>query len=544
MLGHYGGVAVSGQARDGVQLRRTDNNERFVAFAFAAADLVAEIDQAGTITYAAGAYRSRFGTLPEAWVGRSVYDMVAPVDHEALGTAMMMLSERGRLLPWMIRLANKQRTEAAFAGLRLAPEGRPMRMCVTFALLPAPVASGQGQSSPASLARATEARLRAGLACEMGLLEIEASDSDAVRPALEALVPDALASEIAPGRFGLLGSNASGKDLMKVAAALESLLHDQGVAATVSSRQLSIDADGLTQRQAARALRQALDAFARDGSCGLTAAGFEGGLASYVQGAMEHAGAMRRAISDRKFTLMYQPIVSLTTRELHHVEALLRPQPVPGCPANNPQDFVLLAETVGLASELDLAVAGMACDAAVRASVPVAFNLSGQSMQDATFRDRLVAKLIAHPARKAKKLAVEMTETAQLEDLGEAAKTAQMLRDMGIPFCLDDFGSGAADVRVLRAIPADIVKLDGSYVSGIVTDGRERAFVTGMVEIARAAGAEVVAERVETQAEADALRAIGADYGQGWLFGKPGALPVPTPVAVAKRRGEMQESWG
>ena len=142
------------------------------------------------------------------------------------------------------------------------------------------------------------------------------------------------------------------------------------------------------------------------------------------------------------------------------------------------------------------------------------------------FRDRLTAKLIAHPARRAKKLAVEMTETAELENIAEAAKTAQMLRDMGIQFCLDDFGAGAADVRVLRAIPADIVKLDGSYVAGIVAEGRDRAFVTGMVEIAHTAGAAVVAERVETEEEAAALLAIGVEYGQGWLFGRPGPLPT------------------
>ncbi len=165
-------------------------------------------------------------------------------------------------------------------------------------------------------------------------------------------------------------------------------------------------------------------------------------------------------------------------------------------------------------------------------------------MQDPAFRDRLIARLIAHPARRAKKLAVEMTETAQLENIAEAAQTAQMLREMDIPFCLDDFGAGAADVRVLRAMPADIVKLDGSYIAGIVNDGRERAFITGMVEIARAAGASVVAERVETEAEADALLAIGVDYGQGWFFGRPGPLPVPAIVAPARRRGEMQESWG
>ncbi len=534
---------VAGQPKDGVQLRRADSSERFVAFAFAAADLVAEVDPAGLITYAAGAYRSRFGSVPEQWVGRPLQDMVAPADHDALSTALTMLAHRGRLLPWVVRLANPQRTEVALAGLRLAPDGRPVRMCVTFALPPSPLATGATLGSSHSLARATEARMRAGLSCEVGLLEVEGSSSEAVGPALEALAPDSLASEISPGKFGLLGPSANPSDLVKVAASLESLLRDQGVEATVSSRPLPVDSHGLTQRQAARALRQALDAFSRDGVAGIREGGFEGGLASYVQGAMEHVGAMRRAISERRFAMAYQPIVNLTTRDMHHVEALIRPAPVPGCPANTPQDFVLLAETVGLASELDLAVASMACDAAMRSTVPVAFNLSGQSMQDPAFRDRLIAKLIGHPARKNKKLAVEMTETAQLEDIAEAARTAQMLRDMGIPFCLDDFGAGAADVRVLRAIPADIVKLDGSYVSGVDKDGRERAFVTGMAEIARASGASVVAERVETEAEAAALQAIGVDYGQGWLFGRPGPVPVPQGMPAIPRNGELQEAF-
>ena len=532
-----------GQPKEGVQLRRSDSSERFVAFAFAAADLVAEVDSAGSITYAAGAFRSRFGSVPEEWVGRPLADMIVPADHDALATALMMLAERGRLLPWMVRLANPGRTEVALAGLRLAPEGRPVRMCITFALVPSPLATGVHLASPQALVRATEARMRTQ-SCTMGLLEVAGGGTEAVGPALEALVPDTLASEISPGKFGLLGPSSAGPELVKVAASLEALLRDRGVAATVSSRQLSLDAHGLTQRQAARTLRQALDVFSRTGLDGLASGGFEGGLAGYVQGAMGHADAMRRAISERRFQLVYQPIVSLETGAMHHVEALIRPAPVPGCPAGTPQDFVVLAETAGLASELDLAVAGLACEAATRSTVPIAFNLSGQSMQDPIFRDRLVATLINHPARKTKMLAVEMTETAQLEDVAEAARTAQILRDMGVPFCLDDFGAGGADVRVLRAMPADIVKLDGSYIAGIENDGRERAFVTGMVEIARASGAEIVAERVETEAEADALRAIGVDYGQGWLFGKPGALPVRTPTPVGRRRGQLQESWG
>jgi EAL domain-containing protein (putative c-di-GMP-specific phosphodiesterase class I) len=146
---------------------------------------------------------------------------------------------------------------------------------------------------------------------------------------------------------------------------------------------------------------------------------------------------------------------------------------------------------------------------------------------------------------------VEMTETAEVENLPEAARTAEALRAAGVPFCLDDFGAGTADVRVLRALPADVVKLDGSYVPGVVHGGRERAFVAGMIDIARAAGAEVVAERVESEAEADALRAVGVTYAQGWLFGRPGPLPsaaearptAPHRPGTARRRGE-QETWG
>lgn len=530
------------QLKDGVELRRADTSERFVAFAFAAADLLAEVDYDGVITYAAGAYRSKLGSAPETWVGRPLHDMVAPADHEALDTALAMLAERGRLLPWTLRLAGRQRTEVAVAGLRLAVQGRPPRMCITFALPPAPLGGVMQATSGYALHRAAEARLRAGNSCELGLLELDGPASgialDVVGPALESLAPDALTSEISPGRFGLLGAGGGPSDVAQVAAALERFLRDQGVSATVAAQRLPVAADGLTRVQAARALRQALDTFARGGLDGISTAGFAGGLAGYVQGAMQHAAAMRLAIKQQRFKLLFQPIVSLADRKPHHLEALLRPEPVPGCPANTPQDFVLLAETIGLATELDLAVVGLACDAAIHSPYPIAFNLSGQSIQDATFRDRLVAKLIGSPARKAGKLVVEMTETAQLEDVAEAAKTAQILRDMGLPFCLDDFG---ADVRILHAMPADIVKLDGSYIAGITSQGRERAFVAGMIEIARAAGAAIVAERVETEEEADALRAIGVDYGQGWLFGRP--APLDPQAAPARRRGIIDEKW-
>ncbi len=116
----------------------------------------------------------------------------------------------------MVRLANRQRTEVALAGLRLAPDGRPVRMCVTFALPPEP--GGEHRVRPApptALARATEARMRAGLSCEMGLLEIDGSIAEAVGPALEALAPDSLASEIAPAGSACWGPTPPASDLVQ-----------------------------------------------------------------------------------------------------------------------------------------------------------------------------------------------------------------------------------------------------------------------------------------------------------------------------------------
>ncbi len=515
---------MSDQAANLVHLRRADNSERFVAFAFAAADLVAETDLSGVLTFAAGAFRSRFGRPPEAWVGGHVRDLVSPADHEALESALLMLAERGRLLPLTIRLANASRTQVALAGMRRTPEGRPNRLCLTFAVLPAPAGRVMQASSTHAFARAAEQRMRAGTALDLALLEVSGSTVDAVGSALESLAPDAVASEIAPGRYGLVGGESS-TPLKGLASLLETALRDQGVTATVSSRNLTLAEEGLSGTQAARALRQALDAFARSGTIGLDAAGFTSGLASYVKDAMQHSEAMRRAIGQRRFNLMFQPIVELSTRRLHHYEALIRPLPVPGCPADTPQEFVVLTETIGLTVELDLAVVNLVCEAAARSAVPIAFNLSGQSMQDPGFRDKLMARLVREPARKAGRLVAEMTETAQLENIPEAAKTAQLLRDLGVPFCLDDFGAGGADMRVLRSIPADIVKLDGSYIAGVTAEGRERSFVAGMIEIARAARAEVVAEWIETEEEAAVLLAMGARYGQGWLFGRAENLP-------------------
>ncbi len=540
--------------------RRAENHERFVAFAFAGADMVVETDLDGKVTYAAGSFHDKYGKAAEWFIGRAVRELVAVVDHEALHSALSLLVERGRLQPLMIRLSDPARTQLSLAGIALPTQAHPLRLNLSFGRPAAPLASPPRVGTPHALARMTEARLRAGTPCDLGLLEIlgsggvTVSSSENIGRALEIVAPDVITSEIAPGRFSLLGSEGTEAELLSIATLLEEVLRRQGVEVSVAARHLSLSAEGLTPIQAARALRQALNVFAREGAAGLGEAAFHGGLAGYIRRAGAQAASLRQTIRRNHFSLVFQPIVSFTDRSLHHFEALIRPDKVPDRSFYEPQDFVMLVEALGLADELDLEIARLACEAAGKAAAVVAFNVSGQSVQSAGFRDRLVHLLGASEASKAGLVIVEMTETAEIDDVEAAASTAEALRSLGVPFCLDDFGAGATDIRLLRALHPNIVKLDGSYIPGVTQGGRERALVAGMVEIARGAGAEVVAERVETEAEADALRRLGIQYGQGWLFGRPGALPEERtgqpgvasgfPGRLSIRRDSERETWG
>ena len=156
--------------------------------------------------------------------------------------------------------------------------------------------------------------------------------------------------------------------------------------------------------------------------------------------------------------------------------------------------------------------------------VRIACNLSGLSVQSPAFRERLLKRLDAEPAL-VPRLLVEITETAEIEQEAEAIATVEALRARAIPICIDDFGAGAAAFRYLRTFRVDYVKIDGLYVENARRGAQDRGFLSSMVDLARNVGAQVVAERIETEEDAAAMLELGIGFGQGWLFGRPGRLP-------------------
>jgi EAL domain-containing protein (putative c-di-GMP-specific phosphodiesterase class I) len=145
-----------------------------------------------------------------------------------------------------------------------------------------------------------------------------------------------------------------------------------------------------------------------------------------------------------------------------------------------------------------------------------------------------------------RRISVEFTETAEIEDLQAVAETAARLRGVGVSVALDDFGTGTAGVDVLRAVEPDVVKIDGSFTSGITSSKRARAMLQGMIGVARSASDRIVAERIETEDEARMLLSMEVDEGQGWLFGRPKGLPLRAPGASREvgRAKEVREVWG
>ncbi|MEJ1975346.1 MAG: EAL domain-containing protein [Acetobacteraceae bacterium] len=519
-------------------LPKSAQTDRFLAFAFAASDLLVEVQADGVVGFATGAFQVRFGLAPEAFTGRHIRNLFASADHRALDLALSITTMRGRLPPLILRLSDAEATPMVVSGMVLPTSLG--RLCLTLGRLPSLPAPDSALETPAHFARAAEARLRGDEPGAIGLVELEgwsttrsnvpAETQRALHAEITAVLgrlggPGAVAGEIAEGRYGVLSPEAP--DLQALAGGLESVLRAHvGMSGTrVQSTGIELDRNGLTGVQAARALRFALARFADGGAKATAAAGFGDGLADFIASAELRARAIRSSIAEGRFRLAFQPVVSLATREVHHYEALLRPIFTPGSTIQNTQDFVTFAEAVGLSEELDWAVMQQAV-IAMRDSphVSVAVNVSGLSMQSSTFRDRMMG-LLAAPGAPSGRLLVELTETADIEDVPSAAASVAGLRAASVPVCIDDFGAGSAAFRYLREFRVDYVKLDGAYVRGALHNAREHGFLLSMVELANFVGAKVIAEMIESEPQAQLMRDMGVQFGQGWLFGRPGALP-------------------
>jgi len=236
-------------------------------------------------------------------------------------------------------------------------------------------------------------------------------------------------------------------------------------------------------------------------------------------------------------------VVSLADGSLHHHECLIR---FDG--DQSPFAMIRMAEELDIIEDLDCAVAEetvkrLRVDKSGRSRL--AFNASGRSIISPTFIGAL--EQLAQGGTLARRLIVEVTESAAIDDLGLARRHIEALQTLGIEVCLDDFGKGASSFAYLQQLPIDVVKIDGAYVRELTSSGRDDAMIRHLVSLCRELDVATVAEMVETQAVEDILRRAGVDYAQGWLYGQPSdepRSPSKHSGAPAARRRGVVEQWG
>jgi diguanylate cyclase (GGDEF)-like protein len=235
-------------------------------------------------------------------------------------------------------------------------------------------------------------------------------------------------------------------------------------------------------------------------------------------------GDMRRALAAGDLVLHYQPRTNLLTGDVDGVEALMRwthPKlgPVP------PDVFIPLAERTGLIHALTTfavatALRQQSAWARQGLDLTVAVNLSRRNLVDVAFPSRVRA-LLDEAGVSASKLELEITESAIMADPARAMKVLGELREMGVRLALDDFGVGQSSLAYLKHLPVSDIKIDRSFVIGMVDDRSDAVIVRSTIDLGRNLGLRVVAEGVETQAAHDALVAMGCDLAQGFLMSRP-----------------------
>ncbi|RZM30616.1 MAG: GGDEF domain-containing protein, partial [Sphingomonas sp.] len=237
--------------------------------------------------------------------------------------------------------------------------------------------------------------------------------------------------------------------------------------------------------------------------------------------------ALRRAIENDRLRLAYQPICDLATGRIVAFEALARWTDEDGREIP-PTQFIPVAEESGLIVPLGR----WAIDAAARTlaawdvragghcGVRVAVNLSAIQLQ----RDAIapvVESALSRSRLGGDRFTLELTESAIVSDPDRIAQAMHALKDLGTTLAMDDFGTGYSNLAYLQKLPIDVLKIDRSFVTGMLADRDKVSIVRAILSLAQALNMQTTAEGIETGDLAQTLAALGCTYGQGYVFARP-----------------------
>ncbi|HUN45774.1 MAG TPA: EAL domain-containing protein [Stellaceae bacterium] len=538
--------------------------DRFVAFAFAAADLLIEVSPEGRILFCAGAAQALTGKAPAGLLGTPVLELWLPGDR-ALMARMLRQASSGRVGPLLLHLGGTA-TRVSVSAYQL-PGKTPGKIHLAIAR----ALSGAEKAAAGKIDAAT------GLSDGKGFVSaaLEALKSDSGTPSTEltllrlegldglhrrggaaatskflgemgaflrqhAAAGGTAAGRLSPETCGILHPANSNVDFAAEVGALSRAADPARQGVTVGGHRVDMAAaQELELEDVAQTLAYTLESFTANADFNISS--LAESLRDIARETLERHAGLKATVESERFSLAFQPIVSLADRQIHHYEVLARFHKQDGSPG----DTIRFAEGVGLIQDFDLRVCRQAIDflreRERHKSLSIAVNLSGHSLESAIFVSALQAMLADCPVELRARLLFEVTESTEIHRLEQVNAVLQDLRGRGHKVCLDDFGAGAASFSYLQALLVDFVKIDGAYVQRLLGNFRDRTIVKAMVQMCAELGISTIAEMIETKEQASSLSLLGVGYGQGYLYGKPqaeiaSAMPTVRPAAASMKQ--------
>jgi EAL domain-containing protein (putative c-di-GMP-specific phosphodiesterase class I) len=524
---------------------------RLLGFAFASADFLFEIDREGTILFATGAV-SMFSTATEL-EGVSSAELFEAKEHQRFAAIVRGLRAGGRVGPLPIVLASGEKATLSMCFL---PQSERISCALVKPGKRGGMAAGKDKQTgladnDAFLAAAAESAGGRGAVAMVNVpnlpdvcAKLSADDAAALMAGIGANVRTmgaVVAARLSDTRFGVVTDDPRGaRDL---AAKIQGAVRERGLEGLhVEEVLLSLKGRNLTPEQNVLALRYAVTRFAEGKMKSVADADLAGMFDRMMDETLARAHHFNSTVADGAFDLAFEPIVDLKTGTPSHYEALTRFQP-----GQSPGEIIKFAEELGLTDAFDMAVALKAfgileSDSAITASI--AINISGRTFANSAAFG-VLAGLLAKKRAFAKRVLIEVTESAEMPDLAAADKAIQSLRLMGYRVGIDDFGSGAASLQYLHSFTVDFVKLDGAVIQRMGKSPREDALIRSMLSTCRELHIETVAEWIDSAEKLQRCRDMGFQHGQGRHFGGSlSELPrVAASVPRARREG-VKVSWG
>ena len=254
---------------------------------------------------------------------------------------------------------------------------------------------------------------------------------------------------------------------------------------------------------------------------------FDREMHARASGRLRLESDLHRAVERRQFRLYYQPIVALDDQRLAGFECLLRwAHPERGL--LEPYEFLHVAEEIGVLLQISWSLLREACHQAKawrsadpdRAAISVSVNLSSHAF-DSTELLKVVGSLLEETAPAAGLLVLELTEGVVVRNFEGAVSSLMALKELGVEAHIDDFGTGYSSLSYLHRLPIAAIKIDQSFTRRVTVDPDAERMVRTIVDLGHSLKRRVIAEGIETWEQLEAVRRLGCDLGQGFLFSPP-----------------------